>query len=165
MAKKNAGKRFEEDFFKSAKKEMFIYRLRDPASSFNQNCNNCPHKVTRFSIKNICDFFAYKKGKLYLFELKSHKGKSIPFKAIVTSDKDKRLEDMVKANKWGISSYVIVNFRDCENQTYAISAYLVFDYIRWADRKSIPLEFISKHGYLIDNNLIRVRYSYDLSRF
>jgi len=162
---KKAGKKFEEDFQKSAEKAMFIYRLRDPGSSFNIACGDCPKQITRFSGKNICDFIAYSNGTLYLLELKSHKGKSIPFSAIVTSEKDKRLEKMADAEKReGVKSYVIFNWRDCGNKTFAMPASLVLDYINNSDRKSIPY-FITENSQEISNRLIRVRYAYDMEYF
>jgi len=162
---KNVGKKFEEDFYKSAEKVMFIYRLSDPGSSFNKSCQGCEKLVTRFSVRNICDFIAYADGTLYLLELKSHKGKSIPFDALVKNEKDTRLQKMVEAEKFpGVKSYIIFNWRDCDNDTFIYSAGTVLSYIENADRKSIPYSMM-QGGFILPDRLIRVRYWYDMDFF
>ena len=160
------GKSFENDFFKSAQKSMFIYRLPDPSSSFNNACRGCDKQMTRFSPRNVCDFLASTPKATYLFELKSHKGKSIPFSAIVTKPTDKRLEKMVEIDKkypW-VKSYIVFNWRDYENKTLAIRASDVLHYIKTVDRKSIPYDFMAR-GIRIPDRLIRVHYAYDMSGF
>ena len=166
MTKKNPGKIFEEDFQRSAEKEMFIYRLKDPPASFNLNCKGCPKQVSRFSVKNICDFMACSNGTQYLLELKSHKGKSIPFPAIVKDYKDTRLLKMVtNASRWKmVMSFVIFNWRDIDNETYAVHADKVLDFIDRADRKSIPYEFTTQ-GIRIEDKIRISRYSYSMEAF
>ena len=160
------GKSFENDFFKSAQKSMFIYRLPDPSSSFNNACRGCEKQMTRFSPRNVCDFLASTPKATYLFELKSHKGKSIPFSAIVTKPTDKRLEKMVEIDKkypW-VKSYFIFNWRDIGNATYAPRARTVLYYINTSDRKSIPFGLMANR-FRIPDRLIRVHYDYDMSGF
>ena len=166
MKKVNYGKRFESDFLKSAEKAMFIYRLADPGSSFNLKCQGCPKLVTRFSVRNIADFIAFSNNTLYLLELKSHKGKSIPFDAIVKNEKDNRLWKMVEAEeKWkNVSSLVIINWRDCDNETHIIPAAKIHNYIYSSDRKSIPFS-MTEDWWLLPHELKRVRYSYDMDFF
>jgi len=163
---KGPGKKFEEDFQKSAAKEMFIYRLKDPPQSFNSGCTGCPKLKTRFSPQNICDFIAFGDATLYLLELKSCKGKSVPFKNIVKNEKDTRLLKMVEAeDKWnGIYSFILFNFRDVENYTVAISASKVLNFINKDERSSIPIA-AGAMGIEIDSKLSRTRYSYDMRLF
>lgn len=163
-AMKNKGKIFEEDFHKSAFTVINIDRLKDPPSSFNIKCQGCDKQVSRFSPKNICDFIGYKYPSQYYFELKSHKGKSIPFSAIKRNPKDTRLFEMVlkeRDNK-GVFSFVIFNWRDCGNETYAVKAESVNDFINYEDRKSIPYQWTEDKGIRIPHRLKRVRYSYEV---
>ena len=162
---KNPGKIFEEDFKNSIEKIMNVTRLPDPGQSFNHACRGCEKQKTRFSPQNICDFICYKYPYSYLFELKSHKGKSIPFKAIVTKEKDKRLDRMVAATmNTGISAYIIFNWRDCDNRTFAVQAHHVQNYIQTEQkRKSIPFAWSAGIGIEIPSTLKRVRYKYDIT--
>jgi recombination protein U len=148
---KNPGKKFEDDFKRSAEKVMAVIRLKDPGASFNINCNGCPKSVTRFSPRNICDFIGYRHPCMYLFELKSHLGKSIPFKAIVKNKRDKRLQEMaILGKRSGINSFIIFNWRDVGNVTVAVNAFMVDQYIRTADRKSIPYQWTIDYGIPIE---------------
>lgn len=163
----NHGKRFEKDFQDSAEKVMFIYRLRDPGSSFNIKCQDCPKQVTRFSFKNMCDFIAFSTPMLYLLELKSTKSKSFPFASIMKNEKDKRIEQMVieEKRRSNVKSYIVFNFRGDDNLTYAVTAFYVLNYMKMGLRKSIPFDFIEKHGIMIASKKKLVRYSYDIDRF
>jgi recombination protein U len=157
----NAGKKFEEDFKKSAEKEMAIIRLYDPAASFGGGGEN-----TRFSHRNICDFIGYSHPFMYLFELKSHLGKSVPFDKIITKESDKRLKKMVEHGKaLGVKPFVVFNWRDVGNDTFAVHAFFVLSYIENAPRKSIPYGWTEEKGIKIKSKLKRVRYTYDINDF
>lgn len=67
---KNSGKQFEEDIKASIPKtqDFFYYRFIDNAASFSGGDN------VRFTSHNLCDCMTMTKDKLYLMELKSHKG-------------------------------------------------------------------------------------------
>lgn len=60
MAKKNEGKKFEEDFRNSIPDNVFYYRIKD-SSNFHQ------------TTKNMCDFIIFESPYLLLLELKSTK--------------------------------------------------------------------------------------------
>lgn len=60
MAKKNEGKKFEEDFRNSIPDNVFCYRIKD-SSNFHQ------------TTKNMCDFIIFESPYLLLLELKSTK--------------------------------------------------------------------------------------------
>ena len=72
----NEGKKFEKDFENSIPQYTWYYRIKDSSSSWS-NSNN-----SRFTQKSPCDYIIFKGGKLYLLELKSHNGKSIPLATI-----------------------------------------------------------------------------------
>lgn len=70
------GKQFEAKFkedFKKSFPDGFLLRLFDVVNGYK-------------SIKNPCDFVGYMSGKLFLLEVKSHKGASLPFDAITQFD-------------------------------------------------------------------------------
>lgn len=164
----NPGKQFEKDFQESALKVMSYIRLNDPASSFNLDCMNCPKKKTRFAARHLCDAIGYKKPFQYFIELKSVKGKAVPFKNIVKNKKDKRLFKMVEENRsHGAKSFVILNFRGADNKTYALEAKHVLNFINDPEsegypkgRKSIPINWAYSCGLEIRNYKKVVRYKY-----
>ena len=161
---KNKGKQFEKDFQDSCKSQLTLIRLKDPSSSFNLKCTGCPKQVTRFSPRNICDFIGYSYPNIFLLELKSSQGTSVPFKDIVKSKTDKRLRDMAYySEKKGIRSYIIFNWRRLGDVTYAVSAVKVKMYIKKAERASIPLNWTIGSGIKIPATKKITRYSYDLT--
>lgn len=156
--KTKEGKQFEyrfKSFFE--RKNIFIQRVIDTAFGYKGSGSKA-------------DFIVFFKRNLYLFECKSHKGKSLPINCI----SDKQIKGMIlESLKEDVYSYLIVNFRDVE-ETYAIDINKIFyltkgmvikrykrkgevkekeveDYIinTYLDRKSIPLEFIQENGTLI----------------
>ena len=148
----NDGKKFEEDFKKSMDKyNIWNYRLRDSSGSWS-NSNG-----SRFTPKNICDYIAYNNGGLYLLELKSHKGSSLPFAAI----SDYQLKGLSNIDYFGIKAYFIINMRD-KRKTYAIEALKIKTYIETSDRKSIPISFMDSEGIEIKGIKKRSRYEYDV---
>lgn len=151
----NEGKKFEEDFKKSMDKyNIWNYRLRDSSGSWS-NSNG-----SRFTPKNICDYIAYKNGALYLLELKSHKGSSLPYTAI----SDYQLKGLSNIDYSGIKAYFIINMRDKE-KTYAIEAQKIKNYIEKSERKSISIEFMESEGIEIKGIKKRSRYEYLLNNF
>ena len=165
MAKKqNHGKMFEEDFKKAAEQSLWVYRLRDPATAFGQDS-----ETVRFSWRNICDFLMFKTPRLYLIECKSHKGSSVPFKAIKNKDSDHRVRDMSMAamENEGLEAWVIFNWREHGNKTVAVSATDVDMYIEsegqafeQGPRKSIPMAWTLDRGRVIGHRLKIKRYHY-----
>ena len=74
--KMTSGKRFEKNVKDSIPEEYFYYRFKDGTSSWGGN------DQVRFQARNICDSMLYNGYNLYLLELKSHKGKSLPLSCI-----------------------------------------------------------------------------------
>ena len=148
----NEGKKFEEDFKKSVPLDFFYYRLRDNAASFSGGDN------VRFTSHNICDCLIMAKDKLYLLELKSHKGSSLPLNCI----RPNQLEGLVKAESYkNVYAAFVINFRDKE-KTFIISANKLYEFIGNTTRKSIPIKFIESNGKEIRSERKKVRYRYDL---
>ena len=148
---KNEGKKFEEDFKKSVPETVYFYRLRDGTASWDGGEN------TRFQASNICDCLLYD-GNFYMFELKSHKGKSIPFSAF----RDVQVTELATACEYGVKAGFVINMRDAE-QTYYLTAMAVKEYTLTADRASIPLDYMKENGILLKAEKKRVRWRYDVS--
>ncbi len=144
--KKNEGKRFEEDFRNSIPPDIFYLRLKDDTAGFK-------------GVNNPCDFILFKTPLLFLLELKSTKDLSLPFSKIRDNQIDKMGLAVTKKNVYG---GFIVNFRQVE-ETYYLSHSLVDEYMKTANRKSIPIKWCREFGTLIPQQKKRVRYNYDIS--
>ena len=149
------GKDFEQQFKKSIPDKVFCYRLKDSTASFSSDS-------TSFAVHNISDFFAFYNNKLYFFELKCHKGKSLPFNCI----RKTQLSEMTKASVYkGIESYLVVNFLDINDYIYIIDMNLVKEEIDKNIRKSLSLDFCKNHGIAIKKYKKRVKEYYSLADF
>lgn len=151
---KNEGKKFEEDFRKSIPESVYYYRLRDGTATYYGGNENL-----RFQTSNICDCILYD-GDFYMLELKSHKGKSIPFSAF----RDVQVTELATACEYGVKAGFVINMRDVE-ETYFLPAIVVKEYTLTADRVSIPLEYLRSNGTLIKAEKKRVRWRYDITAF
>lgn len=156
MAKQNPGKLFEQDFIDSFPFDIFTFRLRDSASAWGEGASKL-----RFTSNNPCDFlvFSYHNNTLLMLELKSFKGKSIPF----TNIKGHQIQALTEKSKLeGVRGLFILNFRDL-NETYALDAKWVDELYR-EGKKSIPLAYVRQHGELIEQKLKKVRYTYNIDK-
>jgi recombination protein U len=166
---KNPGKKFEEDFIGSVPDKVFHYRLNDGTASY-QRVESANANI-RFQQRNICDFILFDDVKLYLLELKSHKGKSVPFSCVVSPSeqrahiekgKKRRIDKLYDSRYFpGIMAGVIFNFRDLE-QTYFVDIIHVWPHINNANRKSFGIDWIRANGVLIGEQKKRTRSSYDV---
>jgi recombination protein U len=152
--KMNSGKKFEIDFKNSIPSRVFFYRFRDGTANWgNQDKSN-----TRFQAMNICDCFIMAYGKLWMIELKSHAGKSLPFSCI----RENQIKDMLNADKfYSINAVFVINMRDCE-ETYCISVKDVVCYMQDTERKSIPIEWMREKGLKLKQRKLKVNYRYDI---
>lgn len=146
----NEGKQFEKDLIGSVPDTWFKYRLNDSSASWQGG------DAARFTPSNICDFIVYN-GNLWLLELKSHKGKSIPLSCI----RPKQLEGLVKATTKSVKAGFVINFREYE-ETYFVYAEALDYFVKMETRKSIPLSWVKEFGILIPQVKKRVRFNYIL---
>ncbi|WP_415331083.1 Holliday junction resolvase RecU [Clostridium perfringens] len=154
---KNEGKKFEEDFKKSIQEKYFVYRFKDGTANFNGTKN----ENVRFQSHNICDFEVFAENKLFLFEVKSYKGASIPLSGI----RKTQLEEMLKASNYkNIEPYFILNYRALES-VYAIKIQTLQEFIEKAKRKSIPIKWCIENGIEIIVVKKKVRFRYELEKF
>ncbi len=143
----NSGKIFESDFMKSIPSSVFCYRIHDTGGIGGS-------RTLRFTQKNLCDFILFYKSKIYLIELKSHKGKSIPF------DRFTQLNMMIKQRLENVIPLFIVNFADVQ-KTYIMKAQDIAELKK--ERKSLSLAMCEEYGYGMDQWLLRSHWRYDLS--
>jgi recombination protein U len=146
----NDGKKFEEDFRKSTPPEVFVHRVKDAGSD----------KQHLFGVRNECDFIVYYQPWLHLWELKSHKGQSIPFGALT----DTQLAALAEhGTKPGVKTAFIFNFRDLE-ETWYVRAWRVRAFVLSGGRKSFPVDWCRQVGKRVDQQLVRTRYRYDVDK-
>ena len=137
------GQRFEDNFRNSIdreSKDLFFYRFKDGTANWN------PNEKTRFQAHNICDCMIFYKHKLFLFELKSHKGKSLPFNCIRNSQYD---EMCFAGTKENVFPFLITFFSDI-GECYAIHIREIYALRTFSNRKSIPLSYFIEKAYQIE---------------
>lgn len=110
----SSGKQFEKDFASSIPSNVFYYRLKDSAQSYN--------KSAKFSWDNPFDYMLLYRSNLYCLELKTTKNKSISFEDINSDKKQNKMihkhqiESLIKYSKYdGVISGFLFNFRHFEN--------------------------------------------------
>lgn len=152
------GQRFEENFRKSIDlndPDLFFYRFKDGTANWSQN------DLTRFQAHNISDCMIFYKNKLFILELKTHKGKSLPLNCI----RESQYKEMYNANlKNSVYSMIIIFFSDI-NECYAIN---ISDLIKFKDnseRKSISLSFLQENGFKIDSQQLKTNFRFKIKKF
>lgn len=160
---KNLGKRFEENWKKSIvdDENTFLYRFKDGTANFGGERNT----NVRFQASNVCDFMLFHNyecnSKLFLLELKSHKGKSLP----ITCIRDNQIKEMTTySRKNNVESLLIVNFSDID-RCFSISIDQFNNFIRTEDRKSIPLSYFEENGFEINVIKLKVNNKYDVEEW
>ena len=150
----NIGKVFESEF-KDSILNHFLYRFKDGSAAWGGS------NKTRFQANNICDYLVMYNRTLFLIELKTHKGKSIPFNCL----RDKQIKEMLQASIYSnVKPYFIFNFRDIE-RTFAIKVEDIDLYIETSSSKSFSLKWCENNGIEIIGTKKRTRYTYDLESF
>lgn len=150
----NCGKKFEEDIKKSMPEWCWCNRYKDGTANFRGDKN----ENVRFQANNICDFEVMANTKLFLLELKSYQGVSIPLSGI----RKNQLEGMIKASNYkNIEPYFILNFRGIE-RVYAIKVQTLYEFIKTTERKSIPIKWAIENGMEIPGEQKRTRFKYNL---
>lgn len=147
--KQNEGKKFEKDFIDSAPTiGCFTYRLKDDTSGFS-------------GVRNPCDFMLFKQPHLYMLELKSHLGRSIPFGALQLYQVNSLYENSKVS---GTVCGFVFNFRDFD-MTVFVDAVKVYDFYKAETRKSFPLDWCLEEGIVINQTKKRTRFRYDVEQF
>lgn len=148
MAKKSVGKIFEDEIKASFPADFYVERYKDDTAGF-------------YGVSNPADYRIYRYPLLFLLELKSHKGKSLPLAKI----RETQLKGMAKAVTYaGVYAGFLINYRDLE-KTFYVPVQDVYGFYYHADRKSITVAWCEEHGEIIEQELKRVRYKYNLEKF
>ena len=154
----NSGKRLESNFKKSIPNDIFFYRFKDGSSAWGGN-----DKV-RFQSSNICDCFLHDGNRLYLIELKSTKGKSIPFINLKRNVKDKRLDDLSEASQFkNIIAGIVIEFNELE-RAFFMHIDNVIEFMLNGGRKSIPVAYCINKGIEIEIKKKRVNNSFNIKK-
>ena len=152
---KKSGKRFEENFKKGVPKDVFYYRLRDGSSSWGGN-----DKV-RFQQTNICDLIMFNGNTFFALELKSTKGKSLPYKNI----KEHQISDLLWCDSFkNVVSGFVIEFSDID-ECYFVK---ITDFKRFKDnnrRMSLPIDYCRKNGLKIGFKKKRINNIYNVKKF
>jgi penicillin-binding protein-related factor A (putative recombinase) len=166
MKREKPGKIFENDFKKSC--PFWIEREKDNVSSFNKG-----NDVIKFTMSNDYDFRFFTGKKLFLVELKSTLGKSLPFSKIKTTidkktgkikyDQLKRLVE--HAEYKNVITGVIINYREKNNYTFFIEARVLLYLRDNFPSKSISIDDCIKYGHSIINGLVQSHYRYIFNVF
>ena len=161
MAKMNSGKIFENNFRLSVPKYAFYYRFKDSASSYYGG-----NQFLRFSNTNIADNLIFYDGKLYLNELKSHTGKSIPLDCIEgKKNKKEQIRQLTEADEFdNVYSYIIVYFSDIKRCFALNIKYYNFFKLDFPNKKSIPLDYFEKQAIELPITTIRTNFRVDIEK-
>lgn len=162
----NIGKKFENNFRASVPDDVFYYRLRDAAQSFQKSDN------LRFGCKNPCDAFLYKYPVLIAVELKNVASSSISFERDKTEKGVIHFHQIEALRKFalhdGIVSGFILNFRhkDGTENCYFLHIKDFNEIIRTTDKKSFNEKDLLKNNHIvIENKKKRINYTYNISKF
>lgn len=164
---KNTGKVFEEAIKKSAERVfgLYQYRLRDPASSFNQSANT----GLRFSITNDYDTLFYKYPYFYPLELKSTTTTSFSFQRDKKEEskqiKKHQIDGLEKAGKvQGIYAGFLFNFSK-KSKTYWLDIHDFKKFQGDTEKKSInESDIIEYGGIIVDQVLLQTNYRYSIQK-
>lgn len=149
---KTTGKRFEENFKKSIPKNIFYYRLKDNSNIWSKGTK------TRFTPNNICDCFLFDGDYLYLLELKSTKGKSLPFHNI----KKHQIDDLMWASNYAnVVSGFLIDFSELD-ECYFIEISCFYEFYTTTKRKSLGIDFCRNNGIKIGVNRLKINKKYNV---
>ena len=157
---KNLGKKFEDNWRESVPDNVFFYRFRDSSGAWGGN------NQLRFTPSNIADNLLFYNGCLFLNELKSHKGKSIPLDKIIgNKTKEKQIEDLYEANRYNnVFSNLIVFFSD-EERCFALDIENFLFFMQDNEGKSIPIEYFEGMAREIKVEKLKTNYRFDIKEW
>lgn len=157
---KSSGKRFEDNFKKSLNLEadnLFYYRFKDGTANWGDKTNS----NVRFQAHNISDCMIFYNGILFICELKSHKGKSLPLDCIRENQYNEMLEASMKKN---VACLLFVYFSDVE-ECYAIPIQKIRDYKRFYDKKSINIQYFQEKGFKLEVKTLKTNIRVNIMDF
>ena len=165
MAKRNEGKKFEEQIKESCPDTILVKKLKDNAAGWSGGNN------TRFAGNNECDFIMYDGDLFYGLELKSTEGTSFSFWRKDFPRKDYKIKkcQIEGLEKWskhrGIYGFLL-NFRKYDNRTFFVSIKDFLYFTKNTTKKSIGLkDVLSMNPIEISCKKKKVNYIYDMEKF
>lgn len=165
---KNLGKKFENNFKKSCKKQNILCERLIDSNKFDFG------KQSRFTPNNPCDFICFDSKNLFYIELKSSKTGSISFdlppNKTGASIKAHQIKDLlVRSTYKNVFAGLIVWFADRDTKTRHIEGGTYWieinKFVEWAkgiDKKSINLSDTEKIGIKLKDRKLQVNYEYDI---
>ena len=99
---------------------------------------------------------------LYLFELKSTQGSSIPY----TMLRDNQIEELSKASTYDLVAGFIFNYRKYDNATYFMPINEFNEMVKENNKKSFNISDLKKYNVIQINSTKKItRYKYDIDEF
>lgn len=139
-------KNFEKICKAGIEKEAYIYRINDFGNLIG--------------ISNPCDFIAYKYPYMYMLEMKTTSGSSLPLKNI----SDYQYNSMLYATiKYKIKSFFIVWYYD-KDVTVAIPVEVIQD-IKKLNKKSIKYTYIDNRIIKLSGKKKKIYFEYNWKEF
>lgn len=148
------GKKFEQDFQKSVPTGFYYYRLRD-AAGWRVGTD------TRFTVSNDYDMFMFALGYLFAIELKTVKGRSIPFSAL---NSNQEMGLMKAAAHEGVQSGVLVFLR-ASDEIFWVPIWEWVSAKARLERKSLGLTELRDIGIAVSFRRPRTRIKVDVYTF
>ena len=157
----NQGKIMEQAWRKAAKKVPGLYfqRMNDGTASYSRGGEGSP---VRFQQKNPYDCFMHYKGKLFLLELKHHKGASLPFTAI----REQQLAHLAQASVAydDVIAGFVVMFAD-SGECFFANGNAVAEFENTSERKSIPISWFRENALGIPVRKLKTNWEYNVLEF
>lgn len=153
----NRGMGLEDDLnesnnYYSAIKRAIIHKKPTPITINKvdyKSRNDAVIKEAHFKIPSTTDYNGVYRGKYIDFEAKETKNKtSFPLNNIHKH----QIEHLKNITELGGIGFIIVRFSSL-NKTYYLSCQKLLDFLNNETRKSIPIEYFDKNGYIIKEGL------------
>mgnify|MGYP000903201877 FL=1 len=151
----NSGKIFEKNFKASIPQDVFYYRLRDSTASFYGGGDG---SNIRFQQSNMADCIIFGNRTLFICELKSHKGKSIPFNCI----RKNQIEQLTKASKFKCIVPALVIFFPSVERCFAVEINDWNNLVDASTKKSANIAEIEQTGIEVGVRKLKVNYRFDV---
>ncbi|HBT65921.1 MAG TPA: hypothetical protein DEB10_14775 [Ruminococcaceae bacterium] len=153
----NSGKIFEKNFKASIPPDVFYYRLRDSTASFYGGGDG---SNIRFQQSNMADCIIFGNRTLFICELKSHKGKSIPFSCI----RENQIEQLTAAAKFPfIIPALVIFFPDVE-RCFSVHINDWNNLVDASKKKSANIAEIEQAGFEVRTRKLKTNFRYDVAK-
>ncbi len=152
----NRGMTLEEDINISNKYYLendiaIVHKKPTPIKVVKVDYNNRINTKIReayYEIPSTTDYNGIYKGKYIDFDAKETKSKT---SFSLNNIHKHQLEHLIKVKNHGGISFLIIKF-SMLNETYLLETKYIEDFTNNNERKSIPIDYIKKYGYIINSN-------------